>query len=106
LLPVTLVAAIGAPVYALLLVTVASNKVEGLAVAKALGIMMAAPFAGYLLKSPLSLMAGLLPPFWPTMAIVMGYNRGSAFWLYVLAGTAVHLAWLAALHRIFDKRKD
>lgn len=105
-LPVTLLAALGAPIYALIMPAFAANKVEGLAISKASGILMAAPFAGYLLTSPWALLAGILPPYWPAIAFVAGYRGEWFFWLYILGGIAVHLIWIYVLQSRFNRRAD
>jgi len=104
IIPVTLLSAMGAPLYAIMLPAFAGNKVEGLAVAKASGVIMAAPFAGYLLPRTWSFIAGVLPPFWPTMAIVSGYRGDQSFWLYIAGGFIVNLAWTLFLKYKFSVR--
>lgn len=103
-LPVTVLAALGAPLYALQISSFAANKVEGLAVSKATGVMMWAPFAAYLLQGWWHLPAGLMPTYWPVMAFVVGYGDGRYFWLYILAGVAVHLVWIVGLRARFNRR--
>lgn len=103
-LPVTVLAALGAPLYALLISSFAANKVEGLAVAKASGVLMWAPFAAYLLQGWWHLPAAVMPTYWPVMAFVEGYEEGCFFWLYIFAGVVVHIAWIAGLRSHFNKR--
>ena len=103
-LPVALLAAMGAPLYALLIASFADNKVEGLVVAKASGVLMWAPFAAYLLQGFWHIPAGLMPTYWPIMAFVSGYGGGLGFWLYILGGVVVHVAWIAALRWRFNTR--
>ena len=104
LVPVTLLTTLGAPIYALLLASFATNKVEGLAVSKASGVLMVAPFAGYLLESPWRFLAGIMPPFWPIMAMLAGYGHENTFWMYILGGVITHLAWIALLRSRFNTR--
>lgn len=106
IIPVTLLAALGAPLYALIMPAFASNKVEGLAVAKASGILMGAPFAGYLLSAPWLIIAGIFPSFWPTMAFVAGYRGENSFWAYIMAGAAVNLVWIFVMKYWFSKRAE
>lgn len=105
-LPVTLLAALGAPIYALIMPAFAANKVEGLAISKASGIIMLAPFAGYLLPWPWAILAATMPPFWPVLAFVAGYSGEWTFWPYILGGVAVHLVWIHVLQRRFGNRAD
>jgi len=102
-LPVTFLATLGGPLYALILSTFATNKVEGLAISKATGAFMIAPFAGYLLRSPWRLLAGVLPSYWPTMALVGGYGQQELFWIYIYGGIIIHLAWIIVLRNQFNK---
>ncbi|MTI96975.1 MAG: hypothetical protein FH749_16150 [Firmicutes bacterium] len=102
--PVTLLAALGAPLYALLISSFASNKVEGLAVAKASGVIMWGPIAAYLLQGWWHLPAGLMPTYWPVMAFVAGYGEGRLFWVYIFAGVVVHIAWIVGLRFLFNRR--
>ncbi len=97
LVPVALLAALGAPLTGLLLVAFAANKVEGLALVKGLGILMLGPAAAFFMESPWQLLAGLLPTYWPVKAFWQA-SAGAATWPFLLAGLACHallIAWLA-----------
>ncbi len=101
-LPVVLVASLGAPLIALLLGTVAGNKVEGLALSKIIAIVLWAPFAGYLLASPWRMIAGIVPHYWIPQAYLAGLAGDStAYWLYLGAGLFTHLGYLFLLLKRF-----
>ncbi|MPZ12778.1 MAG: hypothetical protein GEU78_18360 [Actinobacteria bacterium] len=103
LVPSLLLASLFAPVPALLLAAFAGNKVEGLAVMKALNMPLVLPvvtwFAHGLWEVPLA----LVPTYWPLRAFWEAQAGGSS-WPYVLGGfvyLAVVIAWLL---RRFQRR--
>ena len=49
-----------------LIVSIASNKVEGLAFSKFSGLLILGPFASFFIKDDLKYLAGFLPTFWFT----------------------------------------
>lgn len=98
---VVLMASLQAPFTALILGSFAGNKIEGLTLAKGLGLLYGAPLAGYLINSLWHLPAGIFPTYWVTQAFLAS---GGWYWFYLLGGFAVHAAALAALLRIFNRR--
>jgi fluoroquinolone transport system permease protein len=89
LFPVIFMASLEAPMLALFLGAFAANKVEGLAVSKAMGITFMAPLAGYLVESNWQLLAGLFPPYWVTQAFLAA-GGGEGYVFYTLGGLLVH----------------
>lgn len=88
------VAAPLAPLYALFLGSFAGNKVQGFALAKAIGVVVIPAFAAYFVTGPWQIAFGVLPHYWPL----------KVFWLFdagatgpALAHAAVGLAWQAVL---------
>lgn len=102
LLPLALVAALGAPIFALLLATVADNKVQGFAVMKGLGIFFLAPFAAWFIPTPWQWLIGIFPTYWPVKAFWVMLDGGN-WWLFVALGLVVSLLWLVPLLRRFNK---
>ncbi|CAN5764211.1 multidrug ABC transporter permease [soil metagenome] len=100
LLPVAILSGIMAPMFGLILATFASNKVEGLALMKALGIFLLGPLAAYFIDSDWQVLLGILPTYWPAKAFWVA-SEGGNFWPYVLAGLAYNLGLLAVLLRRF-----
>ncbi len=98
---VILMASLQAPFTALILGSFASNKVEGLTLAKGLGLLYAAPLAGYFVDSLWHLPAGIFPTYWVTQSFLA---VGPWYWFYLLGGFAVHAAALSVLLRIFNRR--
>ncbi len=92
--PLILIAALEAPMITLFLGTFATNRVKGLAFSKGLGVMFAAPLAGYLIDSNWHFAAGFIPPYWITQGFLAAYNSQSFFFLYLAGGIVVHLVFL------------
>ena len=72
------VAAPLAPIYALFLGTFAANKVQGFALAKAIGVVFVPCVAAYFVTGPWQSAFGLLPHYWPL----------KVFWLFDEEATA------------------
>lgn len=102
LLPVIILMAIETPIFALAQGVLASNKVEGLAVGKLLGIALIGPFASYFFDSPFAYLAGIFPPFWITESY---FNDGAHYWLSLAVGLLIHIIFLVGLTRIFNRKQ-
>jgi fluoroquinolone transport system permease protein len=101
LLVVAIVAAPLAPIYALFLGTFATNKVQGFALIKALGVVIVPCIAAYFVAGPWQYLFGLLAQFWP-LKVYWLFDAGatvSALW-HALVG----LAWQAALVVMLARR--
>jgi fluoroquinolone transport system permease protein len=108
LFPLALVLAISsllAPITALFLGAFAANRVEGLALAKGVGIIMITPLGMYLLNYPWNLITGIFPPHWASAAF-LGAAAGTGYAIPLAAGAAVHLIYLWGLWRIFERRAN
>lgn len=103
LVPVALMAAMEAPMITLFLGAFAANKVEGLAVAKGLGLMDFAPFVGYFVKSEWQLAAGVLPTYWVAKAFMEIYVQCGGYLFYTLFGLGVHSLYIYILVRRFTR---
>ena len=102
-IPIAVLSGILAPLFGLVLATLASNKVEGLALMKALGIFLLGPLAAYFIDSNWQLLLGILPTYWPAKAFwVAGSDEN--FWPYFLIGLAYNLALVALLLRRFREK--
>ena len=83
-----------APIYALFLGTIAANKVQGFALAKAVGIVMVPCIVLYFVTGPWQSAFGLLPHYWPL----------KVFWLFddgatraALVHALIGLVWQSVL---------
>lgn len=90
-----------APMYALFLGTFATNKVQGFALAKAVGIVMVPCIVSYFVGGPWQDAFGLVPHYWPL----------KVFWLFearavgqALAHALVGLSWQAVLLTLLVRR--
>ncbi|OPA74224.1 hypothetical protein BVG16_24145 [Paenibacillus selenitireducens] len=104
LLPVT---ALEAPLLTLFLVGFAANKVEGLALSKAAGLIVFAPVLIYFLPMPWQLFVGILPSYWVSKTLLVGLEQGaSASFIYAFIGLLVHLLVIRDLLRRFIAKLD
>lgn len=103
LVPAALLAGLFSPVAAFLLVSLANNKVEGLAISKAFGVFILGPLAAYFIDPNWQLLLGILPTYWPAKAFWTASDGGN-YWPYFLMGLAYNLALVALLLRRFKKK--
>lgn len=89
---------------ALSLAAFASNKVEGLAIIRAIGgLLFVVPLIPYFIDSSWQLLFGLVPSYWPAKAFWVA-SEGANFWPYLLVGFVYNLALTLALLRRFQKK--
>lgn len=102
LVPLALLAALEAPIWALYAASFAQNKVQGFALTKIMGVIMVAPLIVIIfIQSNWQLLAGVLPTYW----VLKSYwvlSGGGSYWGYLLVGFAFHLVLLVALLKRFD----
>ncbi|MBP8292231.1 MAG: hypothetical protein KAX65_05625, partial [Caldilineaceae bacterium] len=95
--------ALMAPLTALALATLAQNKVQGLALMKAAGIVLFPPVVAYFVAQPWQWLLAILPTWWPAQ-VLWHLQAGDHDWGYFLAGSLIFFSallwWLA--HR-FDR---
>jgi fluoroquinolone transport system permease protein len=91
-----------APIYALFLGTVASNKVQGFALVKALGIVVVPCVAAYFVTPPWQNVFGFIPHYWPLKVFWLfdDARLGQAV-AYALTGCATQALVIALLARRF-----
>ncbi len=102
-IPIAVLSGIMAPLFGLILATLASNKVEGLALTKALGILLLGPLAAYFIDSNWQLLFGILPTYWPAKAFWVAAEGGN-YWSYVFVGLTYNLALVVLLLRLFREK--
>lgn len=98
LLPHALVAALSAPIYALLLAAFAQNKVQGLALMKGMGVFYLAPLAAWFTPEPWQWLLGVMPTYWPVKAFWQ-MMAGQGYAVTLVLGAAAAGAYLWALQR-------
>jgi fluoroquinolone transport system permease protein len=103
LVPAALLAGLFSPVAALMLVALADNKVEGIAISKALGVFLLGPLAAYFVGSDWQILLGALPTYWPARAFWVAADGGNA-WPFLLIGAAYNLSLVFLLMRLLKKK--
>lgn len=92
LIPIGLLSGVSAVVTLLLIVAVANNKIQGLAMMRALGMLIAGlPCLPWFIDSGWNLAFGVLPPYWPAKAFWVASAHGT-WWPYVVVGVVYNLA--------------
>ncbi|WP_333894537.1 ABC transporter permease [Mycolicibacterium gadium] len=95
LIPIGLLAGLSAVVTLLVIVAVAGNKIQGIAMVRALGMLIAGlPCLPWFIDSAWNLAFGVLPPYWAAKAFWVASAHGT-WWPYVIAGVIynVVIAW-------------
>ncbi len=106
LLIVSSLLALQAPVFSFLMASFASNKVEGLAIGKLLGMMIVPPIANYFLVSNWSLLFFIVPQTWVS-AIITGKNIGFLnLPMIVSLSLFIHVAIIIFCIKTFMKKVD
>lgn len=104
LVPIGLLAGLSAVVTLLLIIAVAGNKIQGIAMVRALGMLIAGlPCLPWFIDAPWDLAFGVLPPFWAAKAFWVASEHGT-WWPYLLAGAIYNLAIAVPLFRRFVAR--
>lgn len=101
--PVALLSGLLAPLFALLLVSFANNKVEGLALMKGFGIFMLGPLVAYFINPGWQVALGLLPTFWAAKAFWV-INEGGTAWPYLVVGLIYNILLIMWLLRRFQRK--
>lgn len=101
LVPIGLLAGLSAIVTLLLIVAVANNKIQGLAMVRALGMLIAGlPCLPWFIDSAWGLAFGVLPPYWAAKAFWVASDDGN-WGPYVLVGVVYNAAIAWPLFRRF-----
>ncbi len=92
-----------APMYALFIGGFAANKVQGFALAKAIGILFIPVIAAWFVAPPWQDLLGIVPLYWP-LKVFWLFDEGSASaWAYALVGVAYQALVLWLLARRFAR---
>jgi fluoroquinolone transport system permease protein len=101
LIPIGMVAGLSAVAALLLIVAVADNKIQGIAMMRALGIVIAGlPCLPWFVDSPWNIAFGVLPPYWAAKAFWVASDHGT-WWPYLLGGALYNVAIAWPLFRRF-----
>lgn len=102
LLFIALLSGFAAPILALVLASLALNKVAGLALQKMLGSVLFLPVVAYFLPEPWQWLAGIFPTYWP-MKVFWLAASGQPYLLPLVIGAFINIAYLVAFTRLFDR---
>jgi fluoroquinolone transport system permease protein len=92
LVPIELLAGVSAVVTLLLIVAVAGNKIQGLAMVRGLGMLIAGlPCLPWFIHSGWNLAFGVLPPYWAAKAFWVASDHG-IWWPFLLGGVVYNVA--------------
>ena len=92
---------------ALLLAGLADNTVEGIAISKFFGFLVMIPVATVaVVPAPWAHLSGVLPAYWPVLALATAAEDGSGTWVALGVGAVYGSGVLAALARRFLRRAD
>lgn len=90
-----------AAMYALFIASFAANKVQGFALAKAIGVLFIPAVIAYFLAPPWQQVMGLVPLYWP-LKVFWLFDAGSpgVGWVYAIVGLVYQsiLVWLLTRH--------
>ena len=101
LIPIGMVAGLSAVVTLLLIIALASNKIQGIAMVRVLGMLIAGlPCLPWFIDSAWNLAFGVLPPYWAAKAFWVATDHGT-WWPYLLGGMIYNLAIAWPLFRRF-----
>jgi fluoroquinolone transport system permease protein len=92
-----------APIFALLLASLAQNKVQGFAITKVAGIILLPPLIAYFIAAPWQIVLGIFPTYWPAMTLWSAQANDSAFWFYWGVGLVYQGVVLWLLTRRFNQ---
>lgn len=85
-------------IIAMLVISFAKNKVEGMALIKLSGFMILGFIAAFFVKAPVGFLAGVLPSFW-VGKLVLDSNC-----FFILPCLIISFAWIALLYRKFSAK--
>ncbi|MFH1014102.1 MAG: hypothetical protein V1769_06330 [Thermoplasmatota archaeon] len=103
-LPIGVLLALFTPVIGLIANIVANNKVQAFAVFKMLGGVFFLPLFAFFISSDLKYIFGIIPNFWTFMALDKLLNTGTQDVFFLGIGFILHIALLALLFYIFNKK--
>lgn len=86
----------------LLIVTLSSNKLEGMAITKMATMMILGAFLPYFMSHPIQYVASILPSFWAAKAI---YEQNVLFMLPAVGTAGVWIGCLLMIHATHPHQK-
>ncbi|WP_404443003.1 hypothetical protein LG307_13870 [Sutcliffiella horikoshii] len=102
--PLSILYALEAPIFALLLALFANNKVEGLALNKVLSVSIIVPIIAYFVPEGWEWLFMLVPTFWPVWTLLFAGTFD--FWLYLIGGMILHIMIILFLINMFLRKTE
>jgi hypothetical protein len=100
-----LLASLGGPVYSLLILSLAQNKIEGATYYKLLNMLLILPVIGMFIESPLRYLFGIIPIFWIFEAFET-LSATVACFINISIGLLMQLLFLLGAYRLFLKKNS
>ena len=104
LVMVAVAAAPLAPMFALILMLLAQNKVQGFAVMKGLGGILFLPLLAYFLQPPWQFIAGIIPTYWPLKLYWVLDAGEPGAWIFFAVSWVYGALCLVVLMRLFNRK--
>ncbi len=101
-IPIAFLLALQTPIFTLLMATLASNKVEGLALTKVINLCILAPIIDYIFVNPIVKIVILFPVYWP-VSIIMNMDS-NYYWFHLLIGIIITFLWFIILTHKFQNK--
>ena len=105
ILILSLLSSLSGPGNALLIVSIANNKIEGATYFKLLNMFIMAPLAGMFIAGPMKYLLGIIPFFWVFISF-MNYDSLALFYLYSGIGFVSHMMYLGITFRLFLRKNN
>lgn len=103
LVPIIFMASLEAVMIALFLGAFGENRVDGLAMTKALGVLIVVPVVDKLVDFKFNWILGIFPTYWVPKAVEVS-NTASNFLLVVILGFLVHIIYAFLLYKKFGTK--
>ena len=103
LVPIIFIASLEAVMIALFLGAFGENRVDGLALTKALGVLMVVPVVDKLVDFKFNWILGIFPTYWVPKAVQVS-GTTSDFILVIILGFLVHLLYVFLLYKKFGTK--
>jgi fluoroquinolone transport system permease protein len=102
-IPVAFLFALQTPIITMIMATLASNKVEGLALTKVINLCILVPLIDYILASPLlNVVAMFFPVYWPVAMLLE--NQPTRYWIDFILGIMMTVLWFTVIHYKFQRK--
>lgn len=102
LVAIAIVAALEAPIFALLMASYAENKVAGFALMKGMNLVIGLPILAYFFQGTIwEYLLAIIPTYWPMKTFWVAADGGT-FWGYFVVGLVYHVILLAVFLKRFD----